>query len=312
MLHKFIALAVLVLASSAQARLEPYPASFRGQQIQTNATKRYVRVGGDGPAVGLLHGCGDSGDMGDPIAAELVKTGTVIVPDLLGIGLCDHPNTGYTEKNEAVDLAGVMDALKIDKADLHDIGNMVGYALAAQYPQHITKWVAIDAPLPSVDDWASQRSNPKTSHFNFQGPDEERLVAERGRTFRDRFYNKLSDDPKRGDEQTCEHHAALYARPPAMHDALEHLLAFAQDRIDNRVFLAKGKLTMPVLALGGEKSYGAATEFNFVAANVKGGIVPALGHWIMEENPAATTKRVTDFPTQWHEGKRLRNTKETP
>ena len=86
----------------------------------------------------------------------------------------------------------------------------------------------------------------------------------------------------------------------ALHDALEQFVAFPQDGIDNRAFLAQGKLTMPVLALGGEKSYGAdmATELGFVASDVKGGVIPNSGHWIMEENPTATTKMIVDFLTK--------------
>ena len=153
-----------------------------------------------------------------------------------------------------------MDALKVDKAELvtHDIGNMVGYALAAQYPARITKWVVIDAPLPGVGNWAAQLSNPKTWHFNFHGPDEERLVAGRERIYLDRFYNELSDDPKRIDEATratLRNHSMR--SPHAMHDAFEQFVAFPQDGIDNRAFLARASSTMPVLALGGEKSYGA-------------------------------------------------------
>jgi pimeloyl-ACP methyl ester carboxylesterase len=215
------------------------------------------------------------------------------------MGLSAHPDTGYTKKNEAVDIAGVMDALKVQKADLvtHDIGNMVGYALAAQYPARITKWVVIDAPLPGVGNWAAQLSNPKTWHFNFHGPDEERLVAGRERIFLDRFYNELSARPEKIDEATRAHYAALYARPHAMHDALEQFVAFPQDGIDNRAFVAKGKLTMPILAVGGEKSYGTGmvAEIKSVAVNVKGDVVPDAGHWIMEENPAPVIKMVTDF-----------------
>ena len=114
-------------------------------------------------------------------------------------------------------------------------------------------------------------------------------MAGRERIFLDRFYNELSAHPERIDEATRDHYAALYAQPHAMHDALEQFAAFPQDGIDNRALLAKGKLTMPVLALGGEKSYGMsmATEIGFVATNVKGGVVPDSGHWVMEENPAA-------------------------
>jgi pimeloyl-ACP methyl ester carboxylesterase len=290
---------LLVMASPVRAGVMAFPAGFHTQMIPTNGTELYVRVGGTGPAVVLLHGFGDTGDMWAPIAAKLMKDHTVIVPDLRGMGLSAHPDTGYTKKNEAVDIAGVMDRLKIEKAELvtHDIGNMVGYALAAQYPARILKWVVIDAPLPGLGNWAAQLSNPKTWHFNFYGPDEERLVAGRERIYLDRFYDELSADPKHIDEATREHYAALYAKPHAIHDAFEQFKAFPQDGVDNRAFLAKGKLAMPVLALGGEKSYGAgmATELEFVASNVKSGVIPASGHWIMEENPAATTELVLDF-----------------
>jgi pimeloyl-ACP methyl ester carboxylesterase len=294
-----LALGTALLASAAMAAVKPFPATFKGETIAVNGTKLYVRVGGHGPAVVLLHGFGDSGDMWSPVAAILMKDHTVIVPDLRGMGLSAHPETGYTKKNEAKDIAEVLDHLKIEKADLvtHDIGNMVGYALAAQYPARITRWVVIDAPLPGIGNWAAQLSNPKTWHFNFHGPDEERLVAGRERIYLDRFWNELSDDPKRIDEATRVHYAKLYAKPHAMHDAFEQFKAFPQDGIDNKEFLAKGKLGMPVLALGGEKSYGAnmATELEFVATNVKGGIIPHSGHWVMEENPGDTTKLVTDF-----------------
>ena len=157
------ALAVLLFAVPASA-VEPFPSVFKTQTIKTNGTELYVRVGGQGPAVVLLHGFGDTGDMWAPIAAKLVATHTVIAPDLRGMGLSAHPDTGYTKANEARDIAGVMDALKVDKAQLvtHNIGNMVGYALAAQYRARITKWVVIDAPLPGVGNWAAQLSNPKT------------------------------------------------------------------------------------------------------------------------------------------------------
>jgi pimeloyl-ACP methyl ester carboxylesterase len=300
---RLLALILTALAfapAALAAGVPPFPAAFHDQMIETNGTSLYVRVGGSGPAVVLLHGFGDSGDMWAPIAAILAKDHTVIVPDLRGMGLSAHPDSGYTKKNEAVDIAGVLDRLGVQRADLvtHDIGNMVGYALAAQYPARITRWVVIDAPLPGLGGWAAQLSNPKTWHFNFHGPDEERLVAGRERIYLDRFWDELSDDPARIDEATREHYAALYAQPHAIHDAFEQFVAFPQDGVDNQALLAAGgKLTMPVLALGGEKSYGAgmATEIAVVAIHVEGGVIPASGHWVMEENPDATTRMVVDF-----------------
>jgi pimeloyl-ACP methyl ester carboxylesterase len=235
-----------------------------------------------------------------PAAAVLVKNHTVVVPDLRGMGFSAHPDTGYTKKNQAVDIAGVMDALNIQKADLvtHDIGNMVGYALAVQYPARITKWVVIDAPLPGIGNWDEIKQSPLLWHFNFRGPDMERLVAGRERIYLDRFYNELSADPKKIDEATRQHYAALYARPHAMHDAFEQFAAFNQDAVDNKALLAeKGKLTIPVLALGGDKSFGTAEAdvLRVVATNVTTGIVPDSGHWIMDENPKATTALMVDF-----------------
>src|SRR5712692_8309185 len=176
-MFRFVAtiLVAILLSAPLVAGITPFPASFHTQVVPTNGTSLYVRVGGKGPAVVLLHGFGDTGDMWAPLAIILAKDHTVIVPDLRGMGMSDHPDTGYTKKNQAVDIAGVMDALKVQKADLvtHDIGNMVGYALAAQYPARVTRWVVIDAPLPGIGDWDNITRSPMLWHFNFRGPDED-------------------------------------------------------------------------------------------------------------------------------------------
>jgi pimeloyl-ACP methyl ester carboxylesterase len=291
---------VLGIAAPAAAAVEPFPAGFDAKSIATNGTSLYVRVGGQGPAVLLLHGFGDTGDMWAPLAAVLVKDHTVIVPDLRGMGLSAHPDTGYTKKNQGVDIAGVLDALKIEKVDLvtHDIGNMVGYALAVQYPARVTRWVVMDAPLPGIGDWDTIIRDPRLWHFNFRGPDVERLVAGRERIYLDRFYNELSANPEAIDEATRDHYAALYARPQAMHDAFEQFAAFSQDAVDNKDLLAKtGKLTIPVLAIGAEKSFNTtmADEMRFAATNVTGSVIPNSGHWLMEEQPGATIAVIRDF-----------------
>ncbi len=296
------AVAAVVLAGPAGAAVKPFPASFQVREIRTDGAVIHVRVGGHGPAVLLLHGFGDSGDMWEPLAAVMVKDHTVIVPDLRGMGLSSHPDHGYDKKTEAQDMARVLDALKVGRFALvtHDIGNMVGYALAAQNRGRVTRWVVMDAPLPGLGHWEDQLKNPKTWHFNFHGPDEERLVAGRERIFLDRFYNELSANPKGIDEQTRRHYAALYARPHAMHDALEQFVAFPQDGEDNRAFLAQGKLTMPVLAIGGSASYGAklATEIGFAADNVQSLVIQDSGHWLMEEQPKATVAAIKAFVDQ--------------
>ena len=251
---------------------------------------QYVRLGGQGPAVLLLHGFGDTGDMWVPLAEILVKDYTVIVPDLRGMGLSSHQDGGYEKTAQARDLAGILDKLGVQNVALvtHDIGNMVGYPLAALYPARVTRWVVMDAPLPGIGHWDDQLKNPKVWHFNFRGPDVERLVAGRERILLDRFYNELSAIPAGIDEETRDHYAALYARPGAIHDAFSgQFAAFAQDAIDNQTLVGKGKLTLPVLAIGGDRSYGGslATEVGFAATDVRSAVIGNSGHWIMEEQP---------------------------
>ena len=296
---RLIAAALMSFAAlPAAARVEKFPPEFKTHQIETNGAKIYVRVGGTGPAVVMLHGFADTGDMWAPLAAAMMKTHTVIVPDLRGIGLSSYPEKGYEKKNQAKDIATVMDALKIQKADLvtHDIGNMVGYALAAQYPDRITKWAIIDAPLPGIGPWEEILKSPLLWHFNFRGPDVDRLVKGRERIYLDRFWNELSANPKSIDEATRRHYAKLYARPGAMHAAFNQFEAFSRDAVDNKVFAAT-KLTMPILALGAEKSFGAqqAEIMRLVGTNVEGGIIANSGHWIMEEQPETTIKMVRTF-----------------
>ncbi|HEY2165054.1 MAG TPA: alpha/beta hydrolase [Gemmatimonadaceae bacterium] len=296
-----LAVALLGAASSrrAGAQVQPYPASFHTQRIATNGTTLYVRVGGKGPAVVLLHGYGETGDMWTPVAIKLVVDHTVVIPDLRGMGLSERPPGGYDKKTQGHDIAGVLDALKITQADLvtHDIGNMVGYAFAAEYPSRVRRFVLIDAPLPGIGPWDEIIKSHALWHFSFWGPDEERLVAGRERIYLDRFWNEFAATRTAFPEASRVHYAALYAQPGAMHAGFSQFQAFDQDVIDNRAFAAKGKLTMPVLALGGDKSFGPmmATVMRAVATNVEEGIIPHSGHWTTEENPDATVAFVTAF-----------------
>ena len=132
-------IATVVLGAPASAQELAYPAGFRARQITTNGTTLHVRVGGNGPAVVLLHGYGETGDMWAPLAAELARDHTVIAPDLRGMGLSARAERGFDKKNQAEDIAGVMDALGVATADVvaHDIGNMVAFAFAAQHPGRV-------------------------------------------------------------------------------------------------------------------------------------------------------------------------------
>lgn len=297
-------LALLILITSAyiapsSAAVTPFPTQFKTQSVTTNGARMHVRVGGNGPAVVMLHGFGETGDMWAPLAIALMKDHTVIVPDLRGMGLSDHPAAGYDKKNEAKDIAGILDQLKIGNVSVvaHDIGNMVAYAFAAEYSTRVTKLVLMDAPLPGVGPWDEILKSPLLWHFRFGGPDMERLVKGRERIYLDRFWNEFSASPKNFDEASRRHYAKFYALPGAMHSGFEQFRAFDQDLIDNRAYLAKGPLTMPVLAIGGEKSFGTMMETvaRAAASNVQGAVIPNAGHWLMEEQPKATVNVIERF-----------------
>jgi pimeloyl-ACP methyl ester carboxylesterase len=295
-----VALSLFFVAAPIWGQVPPYPSTFHTQDLAVNGTTIHVRVGGSGPAVVLLHGYGETGDMWAPLAANLARDHNVVVPDLRGMGLSSKPAGGFTKMNQATDVADVLDALKIERAEVvaHDIGNMVAFALAEKYPSRVTKLVVIDAPIPGIGPWEEILKSPLLWHFRFGGPDMERLVQGRERIYLDRFWNDFSADPKHFTEASRQHYAALYALPGAMHSGFEQFHAFDQDAIDNRAWeAAHGKLTMPVLALGGEKSFNTqmADVMRAGASNVTGGIVPGSGHWIMEENPASTIQLVSDF-----------------
>src|SRR5262245_55893827 len=132
-----------------------FPQGFATRRIPANGATIYVRLGGSGRAVVLLHGYGETGDMWAPMAADLAQDHTVVVPDLRGLGLSSKPASGFDKKTQAGDVAAVLDDLKVDQAALvtHDIGNMVGYAFAAQHLQRVTRFALIDAPLPGVGPW---------------------------------------------------------------------------------------------------------------------------------------------------------------
>ncbi|TFF21635.1 alpha/beta hydrolase [Jiella endophytica] len=288
-----------VAATPALAGVQPFPGSFTTSDIATNGTSLHVRIGGEGPAVVLLHGYGETGDMWAPLAADLAKDHKVIVPDLRGLGLSQRPEGGYDKKTQGQDIAGLLDALDVGQVEVvaHDIGNMVAYAFAAEHRDRVTKLVLMDAPLPGVGPWDEILKNPLLWHFRFGGPDMERLVAGRERIYLDRFWNEFSAKPANFDEASREHYAALYALPGAMHAGFAQFAAFDQDAVDNQAFMAAGKLTMPVLAVGGEASFGTtmAAVTGFAASNVKGAVIKGAGHWLMEEQPAATVAVVRGF-----------------
>lgn len=293
-----IILFLLLMPGMARAQFEPFSSRFQTRTVAANDTRIYVRVGGKGPAVILIHGFGDTGDMWAKLADDLVRDHTVVVPDLRGMGLSAKPADGYDKWTQAADLRAVLDALGIDRAVVvgHDIGTMVAYAYAARYRDKTEKLVVMDAPVPGVPPWDEIVRSPMLWHFDFGGPDMERLVKGRERIYLDRFWNEFAGTPSRIGEAARRHYAALYAQPGAMRAAFAQFRSIRKDADDNKKALMT-KLAVPVLAIGGEKSFGhmEAVVMRNAATDVTEVVIPDAGHWLMEEQPAATMKAVRQF-----------------
>ena len=284
-------LGTVVFACAAHAQ-PSLPSTFKAQTVASpESATIFVRSGGSGPVVVLLHGYAETSDSWGPLAAELVKSYTVVVPDLRGMGRSSRPAGGYDKKTQAADVRAVVTALGYDRTSVvsHDIGIMVAYAYAARYPDKVERLVVMDAPIPGIAPWDDIVRNPALWHFSFRGPDAERLVQGRERIYLDRIWNAFSGDPRQPSEATRKYYAAQFALPGAMRAGFAQFTALSQDVEDNKIF-QRTNLRMPVLAVGGEKSFGAtqAAVMRNVATDVRGAVVPGAGHWLMEESPAFT------------------------
>jgi pimeloyl-ACP methyl ester carboxylesterase/quercetin dioxygenase-like cupin family protein len=299
MSRRSLALAILAFATTFSQAQPSLPSNFHAKTVHSpEGADIFVRWGGTGAVVVLIHGYAENSDSWAPLAADLMKDHTVVVPDLRGIGRSSKPTSGYDKKTQAKDIRAVITALGFDKTFVvaHDIGNMVAYAYAAMYPDKVDRLVVMDAPIPGIEPWNTILLNPGVWHFNFHGPDAERLVAGRERIYFDRIWNDFTGDPSEPDEATRNFFTATYAQPGGMRAGFAQFAAFPTDAADNKVF-EQVKLTMPVLAVGGEKSFGAlqAVIMRHVAINVQEAVVPRSGHWLMEESPVYTVDLVRKF-----------------
>ena len=249
--------------TGSSGTLVPFPDSFTTQGVEVNGVTLHTRIGGSGSAVLLLHGFGVTGDSWAPLAAELASRHTVIVPDLRGFGLSSKPESGYDKKTQAGDVAELLDALAVSQTALIscDMGSLVAFSFAARHRDRVTRWVQMEAPIPGLGPWDQITDNPRTWHFGFGGPDMERLVAGRERIYLDHFWNEFAAEPGAFGENLRQHYAALYALPGAMRAGFAQFNVFPQDAEDNRKLIEDGgKLSLPVLALGGEAAAGSRAE----------------------------------------------------
>jgi len=254
---------------------------------------------GKGPAVILLHGYAETSRMWKPIIPLLAERFTLIAPDLPGIGDSAIPANGLDMQTAAIRIHGLARKLGVEKARVvgHDIGLMVAYAYAAQFPAETEKLVVMDAFLPGVGGWEAVYNNPAIWHFRFHGPTPEALVQGRERTYFSYFWNDLAADKNCSlPEADREAYIAAYARPGRMKAAWAYFDSFPQTAKDFAP-LSQTKLTMPVLAIGGEKSLGdvLGEQMKLVASHVTVVVLKDTGHWIMEERPKETMDALVKF-----------------
>jgi pimeloyl-ACP methyl ester carboxylesterase len=297
--RKGLVAALLLAGALLTAIASALPSGFSEHFAEVNGTRIHYFIGGKGTPVVLLHGYAETSHMWLPIMPLLAEHHTVIVPDLRGAGQSSKPEGGYDKKNMAVDIRDLVTSLGFDHATVvgHDIGLMVAYAYAAQFPQSVNRLVLMDAFLPGIGDWKSVWLMRDLWHFHFYGKTPLALVEGRERIYFEHFWNDFAADPNHSvPEADRQFYAKEYARPGGMRAGFEYFRNFEQDAKDFAE-LGKTPLPMPVLVLSGEKAGGTflIEQTKMVATNVQGQVVIGSGHWLMEEAPQTVIPSLTAF-----------------
>jgi pimeloyl-ACP methyl ester carboxylesterase len=277
----------IIMAMQTQRVEDARP--FAGREAALGDVRLHFHIGGAGAPVVLLHGFAETGDMWNPVLPRLAAGHTVIVPDLRGAGASSKPDGGYDKKTMAQDIHALLRSLGVDKATIvgHDIGLMVAYAYAAQYPAETERVVLMDAFLPGIGNWKDMWLLRDLWHFHFYGDVPLALVTGRERTYLEHFWNDFAADPHHSvPEPDRERYAAAYAQPGAVRAGFEWFRNFERDAADFAQ-MAQQRLRMPVRVIAGERSGGAflIEQVRLVADDVDGTIVPGAGHWLLEEAP---------------------------
>ena len=290
----------LVALSTTLVSAEPPAASApQSRFAEVHGVRLHYRMAGQGDPVVLLHGYTQDSHMWLPLMAELAKTHKVIAPDLRGFGQSSAPTNGYTKAGMAQDINALLQSLGLKRIRIvgHDIGLMVAYAYAAQYPGEVDRIVLMDAFLPGVGDWKNVWLMRDLWHFHFYGEVPLALVKGRERTYFEHFWNDFAADRTHSiPERDRRLYAKAYAQPGHMRAGFEVFRGFEQDAQDFARF-AQTPLPMPMLVLTGEKASGEflIQQGRLVAANVEGVVIAGSGHWLMEEAPAQVIPKLVEF-----------------
>jgi pimeloyl-ACP methyl ester carboxylesterase len=294
-----LGLLLLSASSTDPVHTENVGNEFDSRGADVDGLKLHYTTGGHGPALVLLHGYAETSRMWTPILPVLGEKFTVIVPDLPGIGDSSIPADGLDLKTAATRMHALVRSVGVEKARVvgHDIGLLGAYAYAAQFPTEVEKLVVMDAFLPGVAGWETIYNDPHYWHFRFNGPTPEQLVRGRERIYFEYFWNDLAADKTRSiPEADGKAYTEAYSRPRRMRAVWAYFVSFTQAAKDFAQ-LSQTKLTMPVLTIGGEKSLGDARgrQMKLVATDVTIVVVKDAGHWVLKEQPKATTDALVKF-----------------
>ena len=273
--------------------------TIASRTVTIESVKLHYLTAGHGPTLILLHGYTQTSRMWRPIIPLLAEKFTVIAPDLPGIGDSAIPKDGLDMKTAAIRLHSLAKSLQIEKARVvgHDIGLMVAYAYAALFSTETEKLVLMDAFLPGVAGWETAYNHPGSWHFRFNGPTPEALVRGRERIYFEHFWNDFAADKKRSlSKADRAAYTAAYARPGRMRAGWAYFVSFGQAAKDFAQ-LSQMKLSMPALAIGGDKANGEllGQQMKIVASDAKVVVLKKTGHWVLEENPKGTTDALMNF-----------------
>lgn len=295
-----IVLSLLISTSSPAVEQKPSGGSSIDSKFATvDGIRIHYLSAGHGPAVILLHGYTQTSRMWRPLMPKLADKFTLIAPDLPGIGDSDIPKDGLDMKTAAIRMHGLAQSLGITKARVvgHDIGLMVAYAYAAQFPAEVEKLVVMDAFLPGVPGWELAYNNPDMWHFRFHGPTPEDLVQGREKIYFAHFWNDLAADKNHSlPEPDRAFNVAAYSRPGRMRAGWAYFASWP-DTAKDFAQMAETRLTMPVLSIAGEKASAAilGPQMKRVATDVKVIVLEGSGHWLMEERPQQTMDALIAF-----------------
>jgi pimeloyl-ACP methyl ester carboxylesterase len=295
---KWVASSLLLLCALI-ASAEEFDKTFSSRDADIDGIKIHYMTGGHGTPLVLLHGYAETSRMWRPIMPLLAERFTLIVPDLPGIGDSSIPAAGIDMKTSATRVHALVHSLSSSKVMVvgHDIGLMVAYAYATQFPGEVQKLVLMDAFLPGVGDWEAVFNNPALWHFRFYGPTPEALVNGRERIYFEHFWNDFAADKTHSiPESERQAYTAAYSRPGRMAAGFAYFSSFV-DTAKDFAELSKSKLTMPVLTVGGDKSLGEfqGAQLKLVASDVTVVVLKETGHWVLEERPQETTEALSQF-----------------